>query len=152
MAASGLAKLANFSVKLNNQLVALASSLGFFLSFTARFYLAYVFFKSGLTKISNWELTLFLFEYEYAVPLLPIALSAYLSTFFELVSPILLACGLFTRFAALSLFLMSAVIQFFVYQHLSHFFWLYLSGYLMVNGGGKLTIDYYLSKYTPLKL
>ena len=36
-----------------------------------RLWVAYVFFNSGLTKIATWDSTLYLFEYEYQVPLLP---------------------------------------------------------------------------------
>ncbi len=35
-----------------------------------RFYVAWVFFSSGLWKLNNWEQNLAVFEYEYAVPLL----------------------------------------------------------------------------------
>ena len=37
-----------------------------------RIYVAWVFLKSGMHKIGDWETTLYLFEYEYAVPLLPL--------------------------------------------------------------------------------
>jgi len=36
-----------------------------------RWYVAWVFLKAGLFKINDWELTLTLFEYEYAVPFYP---------------------------------------------------------------------------------
>ena len=41
-----------------------------------RLYVAWVFLKSGMHKIGDWETTLLLFEYEYAVPLLPFELAA----------------------------------------------------------------------------
>ena len=46
-----------------------------------RVYVAWVFLKSGMHKIGDWELTLTLFEYEYQVPLLGYELAAYLATF-----------------------------------------------------------------------
>ena len=49
-----------------------------------RLWVAYVFFNSGLTKIASWDSTLYLFEYEYQVPLLPWQLAAYLGTATEL--------------------------------------------------------------------
>lgn len=70
----------------------------------ARLYVAWVFFKSGLTKLNDWEGTLELFEYEYAVPVLDSVTAAYLGTFAELFLPVLLALGLFSRKAALGLF------------------------------------------------
>jgi len=77
-----------------------------------RLYVAYVFFKSGLTKVDDsfmvTDTTLYLFE-EYNVPLLPSDVAAYLATYAELILPILLVIGLFTRPAALGLFILNAV-------------------------------------------
>lgn len=42
-----------------------------------RLFIASVFFKAGLTKIEDWDTTLFLFTEEYSVPLLPPALAAF---------------------------------------------------------------------------
>lgn len=75
----------------------------------ARLYVAWVFFKSGLTKINNWDSTLALFEYEYAVPILDSVTAAYLATFGELILPVLLAFGLFSRKAALGLFIVNYI-------------------------------------------
>ncbi|TNF88465.1 MAG: DoxX family protein, partial [Gammaproteobacteria bacterium] len=55
-----------------------------------RVYVAWVFLKSGMHKIGDWETTLVLFEYEYQVPLLNFELAAYLATFGELVFPLFL--------------------------------------------------------------
>ena len=68
-----------------------------------RLYVAWVFLKSGMHKIGDWETTLVLFEYEYAVPVLPFELAAYLATFSELVFPIFLIAGFGTRFFAIAL-------------------------------------------------
>lgn len=68
-----------------------------------RLYVASVFFKAGLTKIEDWDTTLFLFAEEYSVPLLSPALAALLGTAGELLLPPLLAVGLAGRFAALGL-------------------------------------------------
>lgn len=77
--------------------------------FGARLYVAWVFFKSGLTKLNDWESTLLLFEYEYAVPVLDHVSAAYLATIGELVLPVLLAVGLFSRKAAIGLFIVNYV-------------------------------------------
>ncbi len=71
----------------------------------ARLYLAQVFFLAGLSKLRDWDITLALFADEYQVPLLPSELAAWLGTGGELVLPVLLALGLFGRFAALGLFI-----------------------------------------------
>ena len=39
-----------------------------------RLWVAWVFFNSGLIKISSWDSTLYLFELEYQVPILPLSL------------------------------------------------------------------------------
>ncbi len=75
----------------------------------ARYYLAQVFFLSGLTKIRDWEITLALFEDEYRVPWLSPALAATLGTAGELLLPVLLLLGLGGRFAALGLSVVNAV-------------------------------------------
>jgi putative oxidoreductase len=75
----------------------------------ARLYVAQVFFLSGLTKLRDWDTTLALFADEYKVPLLPTGLAALMGTGGELVLPVLLALGLFGRFAALGLFVVNAV-------------------------------------------
>ena len=75
----------------------------------ARLYVAQAFFWAGLTKLRDWETTLFLFTDEYKVPLLPPAVAAFMGTGGELVLPVLLALGLGGRFAALGLSVMNVV-------------------------------------------
>ncbi|WP_281545940.1 DoxX family protein [Grimontia sp. SpTr1] len=75
----------------------------------SRLWVAWVFFKSGQTKIASWDSTLFLFEYEYQVPFLPWEMAAYLGTAAELILPIFLALGLLTRPAAFALFAFNIV-------------------------------------------
>ena len=53
----------------------------------ARLYLFDVFFKSGLTKIKDWEGTLYLFNNEYHVPVLPPEWAAVMGTAGELGVP-----------------------------------------------------------------
>lgn len=74
-----------------------------------RLYIANVFFKSGLTKLRDWESTLMLFEYEYEVPVLSYEVAAWLATAGELVLPVLLVIGLFSRLTAVGLFFINAV-------------------------------------------
>lgn len=114
-----------------------------------RLYVAQVFFRSGLLKVSNWDGTLYLFENEYKVPLLPPEAAAWLGTFGELFFPPLLALGLAARFAALSLsvFNVVAVVSFW---HVlspnqaalnSHFYWGLLLLVTLCHGPGKLSLD-----------
>ncbi len=74
-----------------------------------RVWVAWVFFNSGLTKIASWDSTLFLFEYEYQVPLLPWELAAYAGTAAELILPAFVALGLLTRPMAAILFVFNIV-------------------------------------------
>lgn len=75
----------------------------------ARLYIARVFLLSGWSKISDWDTTLYLFTDEYSVPLLPPNLAAILGTGGELLFPVLLVLGLFTRLSALGLFCLNIV-------------------------------------------
>ncbi|WP_138441320.1 DoxX family protein [Marinobacter alexandrii] len=74
-----------------------------------RLYVAWVFFKAGLTKIDDWGTTLFLFEEEYSVPLLHPEVAAFLATFGELVFPVLLVFGLFSLVSSAGLFVINIV-------------------------------------------
>ncbi|MGY6275641.1 DoxX family protein [Methylomonas sp. MgM2] len=74
-----------------------------------RCWVAYAFWVSGLTKIRTWDSTLYLFEYEYKVLLLPPDLAAVLGTGVELLGPVFLALGFFGRAAAAVLFLFNIV-------------------------------------------
>ncbi len=112
-----------------------------------RVWIAKVFFMSGLTKIDNWENTLILFEYEYAVPLLPVAFAAYSATFFELAMPVLLVGGLMARSAALPLLVMTAVIEFTYLSNPEHVWWAVALGLIMIKGAGPLSLDYLALRY-----
>ena len=85
----------------------------------ARLGIAAVFFQSGRTKVEGWftikSSTYDLFTAEYALPLIPSDLAARLATGAEHLFPILLVLGLFTRFSALALLGMTAVIEVVVY-------------------------------------
>jgi putative oxidoreductase len=117
-----------------------------------RLYVANVFFSSGLTKIEDWDKTVFLFDAEYHVPLLPPPVAALLGTFGELFFPVLLTVGLASRFAALGLSIVNvmAVVS---YWHvlsqndiglLQHVFWGVLLLVTLLHGPGKLALDHWL--------
>jgi putative oxidoreductase len=104
---------------------------------------AAVFFKSGLTKIASWELTVQLFQDEYAVPLLPVPVAATLAAVTELSMPVLLVLGLGARLAALPLLGMTLVIQLFVYPEnwAEHLMWGSLLLFIVTRGAGALSLD-----------
>ena len=116
-----------------------------------RVYVAWVFLKSGMHKIGDWETTLVLFEYEYQVPLLNFELAAYLATFAELVLPIFLIAGLGTRLTAIALTLVNIVAVVSYYATLAKgagLVWHYLWGSMLLTsviyGGGFFSIDQWL--------
>ncbi|ODP99567.1 MULTISPECIES: DoxX family protein [Salinivibrio] len=74
-----------------------------------RVYVAWIFFQSGLIKYQSWDSTLYLFEFEYQVPLLPWQLAAYLGTAAELILPVFVALGLLARPMTLALFVFNIV-------------------------------------------
>ncbi len=116
-----------------------------------RIWLANVFWKSGLTKITSWDSTMTLFNYVYQVPVIPPELAAWLSTAVELGGAALLAFGLAGRFATASLFILN-IVAVISYPDLSavgikdHFFWGLLLLIFLVQGPGKLSIDYFIRK------
>ncbi len=112
-----------------------------------RLYIAKVFFYAGLTKLQDWDTTLFLFEEEYQVPLVSFEVAAYLGTFGEIVFPILLAIGLASRFSALALSIVNIVavvslIEIAPAALYLHVLWGVLLAQVVVYGGGRLSLDY----------
>lgn len=121
------------------------------LDLAIRLWVASVFFKAGLTKIASWSGTLALFEYEYAVPLLPPELAAWLGTAAELVLPVLLVLGLAARPAALALFVFN-VVAVISYPGLGevglrdHQYWGLLLLVTLLHGPGKLSLDHLIHR------
>ncbi len=114
-----------------------------------------IFWRSGRTKVEegSWlsisDTTYFLFQEEYAGLPLPADLSVPLATYAEHFFPILLVLGLFTRFSAAALLVMTLVIQFFVYPEAwwgVHAIWAALALVLIARGGGALSLDAALLK------
>ncbi|WP_205479468.1 DoxX family protein [Sphingomonas arenae] len=115
-----------------------------------RFGIAAIFFLSGRTKVDGLltvnENAFELFRSEYALPLVSPEVAAYAATYSEHFFPLLLVLGLFTRFGALALLGMTAVIQIFVYPDAwpTHLSWAGLLLPLIAFGGGKLSLDRFL--------
>jgi putative oxidoreductase len=116
-----------------------------------RVYVAWQFLKSGWLKITGWESTLYLFQDEYHVPLLPPAVAAVAGTAGELVFPLLLIAGLLTRYAAAGLFAVN-VVAVVAYAHVllaegfeaaigQHYLWGLMLATLAVFGAGRWSMD-----------
>jgi len=112
---------------------------------------AAVFWKSGLTKIANWDLTVQLFADEYRVPLLPPELAAYMGTAAELICPVLLLFGLGARLGAAALLGMTFVIQTFVYPEswAEHLLWASILLTILAHGPGRLSLDRLIARWLP---
>ena len=109
--------------------------------------IAAVFFMSGRTKVDGLltvnDTAFELFRSEYALPLVRPEFAAYAATYSEHLFPLLLVLGLFTRFAATALLMMTLIIEIFVYPDAwpTHLSWAGLLLPLIALGGGKLSLD-----------
>lgn len=111
-----------------------------------RLWMAKIFWYSGMTKISNWQSTVFLFREEYKVPFVPPEITACLATSFELACPVLLIFGFATRLATLPLLAMTAVIQFTYLDLIDHRYWAMLLALILFYDPGSLSLDHLISK------
>lgn len=118
------------------------------LSLLLRLGIALVFWKSGMAKLANWDLTVALFADEYQVPLLSPDLAALLAVTAEIACPILLVAGLGARFAATALLGMTFVIQVFVYPEnwSEHLLWAAILLYVLTRGAGLLSVDHVIAR------
>ena len=116
-----------------------------------RGYLAWVFFRSGLTKIQSWDSTLWLFENEYSVPYLPPETAAWMATATELSLPVFILLGLGSRAAAAVLFVFNAIAVI-SYPDLDigavrqHYLWGALMLVLVFHGAGKMSLDAWIKR------
>lgn len=135
------------------------------ISLLGRFAIAMTFWVSGQTKVEGLVLdpigrtvefgmprlsdsALELFRSEYALPVLPPELAAYLAATAEHVLPLLLLLGLATRVSALGLLVMTLVIQIFVYPLAfpTHAMWATVLIYLIARGPGALSLDHLFTR------
>lgn len=117
-----------------------------------RLYVASVFWKSGAVKILNMDSTIWLFTYEHPVPVLPPVCAAYISTYAELIFPVLLVIGLLTRVSAGLLFICNLIaVLAYTTLHAAgvewHIVWGLLLLVTLLHGPGKLSLDHLIWKY-----
>jgi putative oxidoreductase len=125
-----------------------------FIALAARVFPAAVFWQSGETKVAGWHLkpsAVALFQNEYQLPLIDPSIAAHASAFAEHFFPILLVIGIATRFSALALLLMTAVIEIFVYPDAwpTHGVWATCFLILIARGAGSLSLDHLLARKYP---
>lgn len=130
-----------------------------------RFSIAAVFWLSGQTKVEGLAIDLvqgkfqlgwpkltdgavFLFQTEYALPLIPPQWAALAAATAEHVLPVLILIGLATRLSALGLLVMTLVIEVFVYPdaYPTHGVWATVLLYLAARGAGVLSVDHWLAR------
>lgn len=135
----------NLIKQIYGQIVRIFKTIGLpILIFIMRFWMARIFWYSGLTKISSWQTTIALFSQEYKVPLISPDIAAYMATSTELVCSVLLVCGFMTRLATIPMIIMTLVIQFTYLDLREHYYWLMLLSTILFYGPGKLSIDYFI--------
>jgi len=126
-----------------------------------RLWVSWEFLKSGWLKITSWQSTVFLFQNEYHVPVLPPYAAAVAGTAGELVFPVLLIVGLAGRLSALGLFAVNvmAVVSYadvllsegFEAAVGQHYLWGLMLLVLAVFGPGKVSLDYQLGTTSPTR-
>ena len=147
-------------------------------AFGLRLLMASVFFLDGQTRIDGPRLTLnlqnyvnvdFLRSFDFSVVLpmqvkaqtftafavqyppmpVPPVLAAYLVSYAEFLLPVMLVLGFATRFAALGLLVMTAMISFFVLPQAlftTHIFWAAILMVLISRGPGQISVDHIIRK------
>jgi putative oxidoreductase len=121
------------------------------IALAARVFPAAVFWQSGQTKVAGFHLkpsAIALFQNEYQLPLIDPAIAAHISAFSEHFFPILLVIGLATRFSALALLFMTAVIEIFVYPDAwpTHGVWATCFLVVISRGPGWLSLDHLIGQ------
>lgn len=127
-----------------------------FLYLFFRLYVAEDFFRSGIGRLRDflngrWDTQIFLFEMEHPVPGFDPALAASVTMAGELLLPILVVLGLFTRFGAVGLFIMALVIQITYQAHFQHILWMSMMAVIFIKGPGVLSLDHFLIKWIRKK-
>lgn len=111
-----------------------------------RLWIADIFFKSGRNKIADWETTLYLFAEVHPVPLLPVNVAAFLATASELIFPVLVAIGIFSRLTVVPLLFMTIIIEAFILPNPQHYYWILMMAIIVARGSGSLSADHFLQK------
>jgi putative oxidoreductase len=116
-----------------------------------RLWVAQSFFKAGLTKIQNFDSTIFLFTHEYHVPLLSPEIAAYMGTATELSMPVLLVLGLMTRMGAGVLFVFNFIAvasypDISIFKAIDHQAWALMLLVTVLHGPGRLSLDYFIRR------
>jgi putative oxidoreductase len=126
-----------------------------------RVWVGWTFFKAGLARVNSWGGQEYLFSEVHPLPVLPPKVWAAITMSAELVLPVLLVVGLFTRVPALGLLIMAMVIEFVLgsatvgeslkgdpikISHAIHYSWMIAMAYVTIRGGSTLSLDRLLKR------
>lgn len=145
-------QLFSTAVEFGRQLRALMASIPYaMIALITRISIGGVFWQSGQTKLEGWHISasaIELFRNEYQLPLIDPTIAAYSATTAEHLFPVLLVLGLFTRFAASALLIMTLIIELFVYPDAwpTHGTWAACFLMLMTRGPGVISVDGAIAK------
>lgn len=138
-------------IKISNKTLSPVLDLGI------RLFMANIFFTSGKLRLNDylngqWDNQITAFTDYHPIPGIPGDIAAIAGTTGEIVLPILLAFGLFTRFGAAGLLIMTMSIQFLVPAEYDianddHYMWMLLLAVPMLKGSGMLSMDFVLCKF-----
>jgi NADH dehydrogenase/putative oxidoreductase len=106
-----------------------------------RCWIAALFFRSGVMKISNFDMTQMLFHAQSAQELLPPELAARLTILIELACLVFLVLGVGTRITAIVLIGLSALVDPTYQRSIDLAYYLMALGLIALHGPGALSID-----------
>lgn len=110
-----------------------------------RLAVAQYFFRSGLVKASDWDTALLLATQEYPVSWMEPSTAATLGIAIELIGPVLLVFGLFTRSAALAMGALIVIAQAVYIPTTTNLFLIAILASYVVYGAGAFSLDRALS-------
>ena len=111
-----------------------------------RLTIAQTVFRSGLVKLADFDVAVMLATYEYPVSWMSPHTAAVIGLLIEVVVPVLLTLGLFTRSAAVALAALLAVSQASYLALDSNLFMIALSLWYIVRGAGAFSLDRLLAR------
>ncbi len=140
-----------FACRITSPIVKLLNALQHLVLLAIRLWMGEIFLQSGWNKLQdilngNMDSVVELFEYVHPVPGIPPEIAAPLGTGGELVLGASLVLGLFSRFAAAGLIVMTVFIQLALPQINTHMLWGLMFAVVLTRGGGALSADALLLK------
>ncbi|WP_108787592.1 FAD-dependent oxidoreductase [Erythrobacter sp. Alg231-14] len=106
-----------------------------------RFFIAMWFLRSGLVKAADWETTVYLATFEYPVTWMDPVTAATVGLAIELIGPIALIAGFFTRPAALAMAALTIVSQAVYVPTTTNLFVSAMLVWYVFHGPGALSLD-----------